>query len=227
MVVVGARGARGETASASTLHDLDPRSFTALQTWRPDYRKSRAHRLASSGGDFLTRGRRRGHAARGHGAHRAVAAALQHGPATQCRGIPAPSPRIAAALCGWRTKPSLRIWCHSWGQVSCPPALSSHQGTAGVSPLIGTDGGPLLWTASRQQQIDCGPWGPGIPSIDLATLPDDDPNDAARPLIKGIPYSHPLPQTVFFRDCQLAWPVRDELSRFRRLRQTCRAGHPR
>ena len=40
------------------------------------------------------------HAARGQGAHRAVAAALQHDPATQCLGIPTPGPRGDAALCG-------------------------------------------------------------------------------------------------------------------------------
>ena len=40
------------------------------------------------------------HAARGQGAHRALAAALQHDPAAQCPGIPTPGPRVAAALCG-------------------------------------------------------------------------------------------------------------------------------
>ena len=39
------------------------------------------------------------HAARGQGAHRTVAAALQHDPTAQCLGIPAPGPRGVAAPC--------------------------------------------------------------------------------------------------------------------------------
>jgi hypothetical protein len=45
------------------------------------------------------------HAARGQGAHRAMAAALQHDPAAQHPGVTPPGSRGDAALCGWRAKP--------------------------------------------------------------------------------------------------------------------------
>ena len=69
------------------------------------------------------------HAARGQGAHRAPAAAVQHDPAGQRLGMPTPGSRGAAALCGrlgnhtglvcCRAKPQLKNQRHSLGAGQC------------------------------------------------------------------------------------------------------------
>ena len=88
------------------------------------------------------------HAARGQGAHRAVATALQHRPAAQCPWVSPTGPRGAAALCGrlgyasataqgWSVegqKPNLEIGVIHGGR-SLPgqpqPASSTHGACAG------------------------------------------------------------------------------------------------